>query len=142
MLHLTQPALSMSFPASEETCHFFLPFSLSQLSCRRSASKILLYYDIFIKCFQTFLNTLIMNWRFDISLNTIYYWGAQNKHKNPCNQSKLVFKPIWLVRFQIKYSRDTKETFYTILFTSFFILKMSSFFLSFWFYWRSTKFPY
>ena len=64
-----------------------------------------------------------MDRQFHISLNNIYYQGAQNKHKNPWNENKLVLNPIWLVRFQIKYSGDTEETFCIILYTSFFTLK-------------------
>lgn len=60
-----------------------------------------------------------MDRQFHISLNII---TEKLKHKNPWNQNKLAFNPIWLVRCQIKYSKDTEETFCIILYISFFFL--------------------
>ena len=70
-----------------------------------------------------------------ISLNIII---EKLKHKNPWNQNKLAFNPIWLVRFQIKYSKDTKETLCIILYISFLTLKTNSVFI-FWILLKCSK---
>ena len=67
-----------------------------------------------------------MDRQFHISLNII---TEKLKHKNPWNQNKLAFNPIWLVRCQIKYSKDTEETFCIILYISFLTLKTNSVFI-------------
>ena len=67
-----------------------------------------------------------MDRQFHISLNII---TEKLKHKNPWNQNKLAFNPIWLVRCQIKYSKDTEETFCINLYISFLTLKTNSVFI-------------
>lgn len=67
-----------------------------------------------------------MDRQFHISLNII---PEKFKHKNPWNQNKLAFNPIWLVRCQIKYSKDTEETFCIILYISFLTLRTNSVFI-------------